>query len=115
MQSTLERLRALERRYTGPVPKALLDTTLYDTSPTLRIARDRAGFYHRWSGQTIEASTRWRAAVAHGDFRRLTAMQILARRLVLARTMLQAARQCLQWNAYLAALERRYGSREAPD
>lgn len=114
MQTPLERLRALERRYTGPVPKAPLDAALYATPPDLRTARDRVRFYQRWLDQAVEASVRWRAAAAHGDYDRLTASQNLVRRVSLARAMLQTARQCLRWKSHLRELERHYSSSEKP-
>ena len=64
MTSASKRLRDLERRYNGPIPRAERDAVLHATPRTIRSAWERIRFYRRWTLQAIEASARWRAMAA---------------------------------------------------
>ncbi len=113
MTSASKRLRDLERRYNGPIPRAERDAVLHATPRTIRSAWERIRFYRRWTLQAIEASARWRAMAALGGYAHLTPLEMLARRAELACAMVHAAHQLLGSRTFLHQLEK--GTPEARD
>ena len=99
--SRLERLRALEVRYNGPIPNTERDTALYGVPRARRNAGYRVRIHRQEVAQAITASARWRES-AH-RYLSLKPLQRQRRRLALTCTMVYATQQFLAWRIFEAA------------
>ena len=102
MPSRLEQIRALERRYSGPIPPAARDAVLYGVPQRVRTARCRIRTHRLWALQAIVANARWRAIEDDNpDFQSLERLHHRVSRMC---AMMQAVSRLLTWHLYLASL-----------
>lgn len=106
----LERLRALEKRYDGPIPPDDRDAALHATPISVRAARQRLRFHRRSADDAIAASARWRSIAADGGYAHLPQAEITARRIALTIRMLDAAGRHLVWRLHLRSPD--FGDRD---
>ncbi len=104
MPSLLARLRTLENKYNGPIPRAEYDHVLHDTPVALRVARTHIRFCRRRTNQAINASTSWRDAVTFGNVPPLSPTDRLARRVAFAHTIVLSTSRFLEWQTLLYGL-----------
>jgi hypothetical protein len=109
--SAFDRLRVLENRYNGPIPRVAIAAALHQENLELRTAWEQSRFYRRWTRQAIDASARWRAAESQGGFNDWPYPRKLACRVDLASTIALSLSQYLAWCIHIHGAETRYAKR----
>lgn len=101
MPSTLRNLRALERRYNGPIPRSELDAVLHSAPAYRRKHRAHIRFYCHQMLQAVTASVGWRNALKKGNFTGLPSLRRLARQISLTHEIVRSADAYLHWQIRL--------------